>query len=139
MNKKEYYLNIAREVAKRSKCLKTQYGAVLVKKDSILGTGYNGPARGVPHCKKCHRMNDEGNTSAYDMSCSAVHAEENAIIHAARHGTSVEHSTLYLYGECPPCQKCARALINAGIHEVITQTHIYTTKDLYDLAGGKFE
>lgn len=137
MNKDEYYLNIARAVSERSKCIKAQFGAVIVKNDAILSTGYNGPVHGAPHCETCHRIEQESGTSAYDMTCPAVHAEENAIIHAARHGIKIKGAKLYLSGDYPPCQKCARAIINAGIKKVICNHNgikEYNKEELYKLA-----
>ena len=122
-SKKDYYLNIAKAIALRSPCLKMQVGAVLVKNDSIISTGYNGPARGEPHCKVCARMNVHSGSS-YSEECPAVHAEENAVINAARQGVSTIGATLYLYLSQPdshsgPCYRCTRLLKNAGVTEVI--------------------
>jgi len=134
MSNDEYYLNIAKAVAQDSKCLKAKYGALIVKDDAMLSAGYNGPARKAPHCEECPRLNGDVGGSAYDMQCPAVHAEENAIIHAAHHGSSVKGAKLYLWGDYPPCQKCARALINAGIKEVITKEEHFSKDELYELA-----
>jgi len=120
-SKCDYYLAIAEGVAQRSPCLKMQVGAVLVKHDAIISTGYNGPARGEKHCKICARK-DVPSGSAYGENCPAVHAEENAIINAARQGNSTVGSVLYLWtskGPCEPCYRCERAIINAGIADVI--------------------
>lgn len=97
-----------------------------------MSTGYNGPARGVINCPQAGCLKDEMDIPAYSGYdyCPAVHAEENAIINAARHGVSVLDGTLYLYGqeyetektfEGKPCDRCKRTLINAGIKEVITE------------------
>lgn len=126
-----YYLNIARAVAQRSPCIRRKFGAIIVKNDSIVSTGYNGPARGSVNCDEVGCLKDILNLphySGYDF-CPAVHAEENALLNAARHGSSVLGGILYLYGESPdgevveegkPCDRCKRALINAGIDEVVT-------------------
>jgi len=124
ITKKEYYLGIAKAVAQRSPCLSKNYGAIIVKNDSVISTGYNGPARGIPHCIICARKEaNKTHKSDYDESCPAVHAEENAIINAAREGISTVGSTLYLWGKVPsePCYRCRRAIINAGIKEVIIE------------------
>jgi len=130
-SKEEYYLNIARAVAMRSPCLRRKYGAIIVKNDSIVSTGYNGPARGSTNCEEVGCIKESLNLphySAYDY-CPAVHAEENAVINAARNGSSVLNGTLYLYGidvasgktvEGMPCPRCKRIIINAGIKEVVT-------------------
>jgi len=130
LSKDEYYLGIACAVAARSTCLRRKFGAIVVKNDAIVATGYNGPARGVVNCAEVGCLKDETNMpeyKGYDY-CTAVHAEENAIINAARHGTSVLGSTLYIYGtyaktgeltEAQPCDRCKRALINAGVAIVV--------------------
>jgi len=130
MSKDEYYLGIAAAVAARSTCLRRRFGAIVVKNDAIVATGYNGPARGVVNCAEVGCLKDETNMPEYKgyEYCTAVHAEENAIINAARHGTSVLGSTLYIYGtyaktgeltEAQPCDRCKRALINSGIDIVV--------------------
>ena len=130
LSKEEYYLEIAKAVAKRSTCLRRKYGAVIVKNDAIVSTGYNGPARGVINCEEVGCLKDLMNAphySGYEF-CTAVHAEENAIINAARYGASVMDATLFIYGEdakngnlceAKPCDRCKRAIINSGIKKVI--------------------
>lgn len=128
LSKDEYYLNIAKAVSKRSTCLRRQYGAVIVKDDEIIATGYNGSPRGETNCcdlnfckreQEGHKHND-GDYS----SCSSVHAEQNAIISASR--KDMIGSILYLYGEqdgepvtAEPCPICERLIKNAGIQVVI--------------------
>jgi len=114
ISKDEYYLLIAKAVSKRSPCLKRQIGAIIVKDDSIVSTGYNGPPRGEPHCKICPRI-DKPHGSSYTEECPAVHAEENCIINAARNGVSVRGGALYLY-DGKPCYRCRRLLKNAGVY-----------------------
>jgi len=119
-NKDTYYLNIAKEISKRSPCLKMKVGAILVKDDAIISTGYNGPPRGESHCEVCYRLSTESG-SEYKV-CPAVHAEENCIINAARTGNKTIGSKLYLWtetGNKKPCYRCKRALLNAGIVEII--------------------
>ena len=130
-SKDEYYLEIAKVVAKRSPCLRRHYGAIIIKDDAIVSTGYNGPARGSVNCFEIGCIKDELNLphySGYDY-CPAVHSEENAIANAARNGTSVLGGILYLYGidaktgepiEGMPCPRCKRLIINTGIKEVVT-------------------
>ncbi len=131
-NKDEYYLNIAKAVSARSTCIRRRFGAVIVKDDVIVSTGYNGPARGVVNCQEVGCLKNQLNIPAYTGYdyCIAVHAEENAIINAARHGAEVKGGTLYLYGEtvedgkiteADPCKRCRRAIINAGIIRVVTR------------------
>ncbi|MHA1409915.1 MAG: deoxycytidylate deaminase [Candidatus Odinarchaeia archaeon] len=128
--KDEYYLDIAKAVSRRSTCLRRRFGAVIVKNDVIVSTGYNGAARGVVNCLDVGCLKDEldiPSYTGYDY-CIAVHAEENAIINAARHGTEVNDAVLYLYGEdaknggiteAKPCKRCRRAIINSGIKRVV--------------------
>lgn len=128
IHKREYYLNIAKAVSKRSTCLRRQYGAVIVKNDEIVATGYNGSPRGEINCcdiGRCYRINCEHNDGNYAI-CPAVHAEQNAIISASR--AELLGSTLYLYGyDCEiknsikaiPCAICERLIKNAGIERVI--------------------
>lgn len=130
IGKDDYYLEIAKAVSKRSTCLRRRYGAVIVKDDEIISTGYNGAARGYPNCcdvGSCWREdNNVPHGERYEM-CVAVHAEQNAIISAAR--KDMIGAKLYLYGEengieidAKPCLICERMIRNAGISEVkITQ------------------
>ncbi len=130
-SKDEYYLQIARAVALRSPCLRRKYGAIVVKDDVIVSTGYNGPARGSTNCFEIGCIKEALNLphgSAYDY-CPALHAEENAVLNAARSGSNVLGGILYLFGidaktkkPVPgmPCQRCKRTLINAGIKQVVT-------------------
>ena len=130
ISKDEYYLSIAAAVARRSTCLRRQYGAVIIKNDEIIYTGYNGAARGEPNCcdtGECWReANNIPHGEQYEK-CVAVHAEQNAIISAARH--EMLGSVLYLAGfdsngelAAPaPCVICSRLIKNAGIAEVVSR------------------
>ncbi len=131
ISKDEYYLQIAKSVAQRSPCIRRQFGAIIVKNDVIVSTGYNGPARGVINCTEVGCLKDEMNLPHYSgyERCPAVHAEENCIINAARHGANVLNGTMYVCGqkfkdksitESKPCDRCKRAIINAGIKKVVT-------------------
>lgn len=127
--KAEYYLEISKAVCLRSPCLRRKFGAIVVREDVVVSSGYNGPARGVINCSEVGCIKDELNLphySAYD-ECPGLHAEENSILNAARHGACVLGGTLYITGlnrdgsiaEARPCGRCKRVLINAGIKEVI--------------------
>lgn len=129
ISKTEYYLEIAKTVAKRSTCIRRQYGAVLVKNDRIIATGYNGSARGETNCcdvGNCWReFHGVPHGERYEK-CVAIHAEDNAIAQAGR---TAYGSTLYLAGfengeliSAEPCVMCARKIKNAGIVNVITTT-----------------
>ena len=112
-----YFMMMAHVVASRSTCLRRQIGAVLVKDGHVLSTGYNGAARGVPHCKKCAR---EGVPSGERHElCKAVHAEANTIAQAAMHGVNTKGATVYCTHK--PCYMCAKLLINAGVKKVVYQ------------------
>ena len=131
ISKRDYYLKIASEVAKRSTCLRRQYGAVIVKNDEIIATGYNGAPRGDENCcdvGSCWRDRHNIPHGEQYEKCVAVHAEANAIISASRN--EMLDSTLYLYGfegfdkpieEPEPCIMCNRLIKNAGIKHVINQ------------------
>ena len=119
-----YFMEIARTVSKRSTCLHRQIGAVLVKDKRILSTGYNGAPKGLEHCidrGQCRKeelgLPDKGHGVIADDTCVAVHAEANAIVQAAVHGTSTEGATVY----CTTCgcSGCAKMLINAGIKKFV--------------------
>jgi len=117
-----YFMRIAWEVSRASTCRRRAVGAVLVKDNRILSTGYNGAPSGLPHCTDDHEdcLRDILNVPSgqrYDI-CRAAHAELNAIAFAARHGISIEGATLYcIFG--PPCGDCAKYIINAGITRVV--------------------
>lgn len=123
-----YYLGIAEAVAARGSCLKKRYGAVIVKDDTVIATGYVGSPRGCVNCTDigmCPRLKVQRGT-AYD-TCVSVHAEMNCIISASRE--EMLYSTMYIYGydllakrivEHPSsCPICKRLIINAGIEEVV--------------------
>lgn len=128
-DKKEYYLKIASIVLERGTCLRRNYGAVIVKDDQIVATGYTGAPRGVANCcdrgtcKRAELAIPSG--ERYEL-CESVHAEMNAIIHAGRERCI--GATIYVVGKdmstgnlisTPPCDMCSRAIINAGIKSVI--------------------
>lgn len=121
-----YYLGIAKRVGENSKCLSRKIGAILVKDNSIIASGYNGPPRGYIHCgdksrepkKKCPRKLLGYKSGEGLEICPAVHAERNAILSAAKIGTPTNGSTLYCY--CGfPCKDCLIELINAGVFRIV--------------------
>jgi dCMP deaminase len=120
ISKDEYYMTLAKMVSLRSTCIRRQYGAIIVSKsDHILSTGYNGAARGEPHCLNIGCERERLNVpkgERYEL-CVSVHAEANAIIQAARGGVSIDGAKLYVNGT--PCKMCWRLIKNAGIVEVI--------------------
>lgn len=127
-DKGAYYLNIAKAVSERSTCLRRQYGAIIVKNDEIISTGYNGSPRGEENCcdcGECYRAKHKIPHGERYEECVAVHAEANAIISASRR--DMIGATLYLYGSengetinAEPCKMCERLIRNAGIDVVVT-------------------
>lgn len=106
----EYFLNIARQVASRSTCDRKHVGAVIVKDRNILATGYNGSISGMPHCDDVGHMMENGHCVA------TIHAEANAIIQAAKHGTSIDGASIYITAS--PCWQCFKLIANSGIKEI---------------------
>ena len=145
ISKENYYLNIAETVLDRATCLRRVYGAIIVKNDEIISTGYNGAPRGRQNCVDMGFCTREAmkipSGERYEL-CRSVHAEANAIISAARRDTV--GSTLYLVGRdartgellpnATSCSMCRRLVINAGIEKVVirnTETE-FTVVDVED-------
>src|SRR5574344_1981146 len=128
-DKVNYYLDIAQSVSERSTCLRRHFGAVIVKNDEIMSTGYNGAPRGRKNCDElgyCYRNKlNIPRGERYEL-CRSVHAEQNAIISAARR--DLLDATIYMVGinaetnEIEPnstsCMMCKRVIINAGIKDI---------------------
>lgn len=112
-------MEVAGVVARRSTCLRRSIGAVLVRDKRILATGYNGAPSGLPHCTEvgCARERLGVPSGERQEMCRGLHAEQNALIQAARHGISVQGSSIYCTTE--PCSLCAKMLINAGICRIV--------------------
>ena len=128
-NKQNYYLDIADAVLERSTCLRRKYGAIIVRNDEIISTGYNGAPRGRRNCTDlgyCMRENLHIPSGERYELCRSVHAEANAIISASRdkmidatmYLTGVEPDGSYVANSCC-CSMCKRMVINAGIKEVV--------------------
>ncbi len=119
MNWDEYFTQLSKVVASKSKCLSRQIGAVIVKGHYPISIGYNGPPVGYPHCQgECPRKS-RGLASGEGLEfCPAAHAKRNAICGAARLGHSVEGCTMYMYCGVP-CRECAKDIINSGISELV--------------------
>ncbi len=157
VSKHNYYLDIAQTVSERATCLRKRYGAIIVKNDVIISTGYNGAPRGRRNCTdigSCTRENLGIRRGERYELCRSVHAEANAIIAAARE--NMLDSVLYICctdpkdgsvvgGTCS-CMMCKRQIINAGIAKVIvredaTNYSVYDTEDWIkndDSLSGKF-
>lgn len=126
----EYFMNLAREVARRSNCQRRHVGAIAVKNRTIISTGYNGTPFGVTNCDEGGCPRCAGKTppgQGYD-TCLCVHAEQNAIALAARHGTSTEGAVIY--STLRPCFGCVKEMIQAGIGEVVYEEDIGYDADL---------
>lgn len=108
----EYFMNIAKAVASRSTCSRRSVGAVVVKDKRILATGYNGAPAGLRHC------DHSGGADMRDGHCArSTHAEQNAIVQAAKYGTPIDGATIYCTDQ--PCLTCAKLLANAGVRRVV--------------------
>jgi dCMP deaminase len=112
-------MEIAEVTKKRSTCLRRHVGAVIVKDNRILATGYNGVPTGIEHCGSRGCMRDELGVPSGERHelCRGIHAEQNAIVQAAYLGVSIEGSTLYCTNQ--PCILCAKMLINAGVKRIV--------------------
>src|SRR5689334_21506921 len=107
----EYFMRIAEVVSSRSTCPRKFVGAVIVRDRTILSTGYNGSIRGMPHCSEVGHMLEGGHCIA------TIHAEENAIIHAANNGVSI--NAAHVYVTASPCWSCFKSIANAGILRIV--------------------
>ncbi len=125
----EYFLNLTDVVGHRSNCLRQPVGAVLVQGTYIIATGYNGTPMNTKNCneggcERCAKRHD-GLIKEYEDKelCVCVHAEQNALLQSAYHGVATQDTTLY--STLMPCLQCAKALINAGVKEVIYREDHY--------------
>jgi dCMP deaminase len=105
-----YFVNLALQAATRSTCPRKSVGAVIVRDKAILSTGYNGSVRGAPHCTEAGCLMEN------DHCIRTVHAEANALVQAARHGTRLEGAEIYVTAS--PCFNCFKLIANAGIRTV---------------------
>ena len=115
----EYFMEMAELARKRSTCLRRGVGAVIVKDNRVIATGYNGVPRGIRHCEETGCLRQQLNVPSGKMHelCRGLHAEQNAIIQAACMGSSIEGGTLYCTTQ--PCVICTKMIINAGIKRVV--------------------
>jgi dCMP deaminase len=128
----EYFMKLAHLISERASCLRRKVGAVLVKDKQILATGYNGAPMGAAHCDEtgCLRMKLNIPSGQRHEICRGLHAEQNVILQAAKHGVPLRGSSLYI--TCTPCSICAKMIVNAGINEIICEG------DYPDPMGKKF-
>ncbi|MEG0072263.1 MAG: cytidine/deoxycytidylate deaminase family protein [Raoultibacter sp.] len=117
----EYFMKLATEVASRTTCLRRAVGAIIVKDRRILSTGYNGVPTGIRHCDEVGCLREQLGVPSGQRHeiCRGLHAEQNAIIQAARYGTNIEGASIYITTQ--PCIVCAKMIINAGITEIVYQ------------------
>jgi dCMP deaminase len=125
-----YFLDLCDAVSKRATCDRGRSGCVIVKDKRIMTTGYVGAPSGLPHCDEAgHDMrkvlDDNGNVTQHCVR--TLHAEQNAIIQAARFGIPLEDATLYC--KMTPCRTCAMMIINAGIKRVVCEKRYHADED----------
>ena len=115
----EYFMEMCDLVRSRSTCIRRGVGAVIVKDNRVIASGYNGAPKGVKHCAEtgCLRQQLQVPSGQRHELCRAVHAEQNAIIQAANLGLAIEGATIYCTTQ--PCAICAKMIINAGIVRVV--------------------
>ena len=115
----EYFMSIAEQVSHRATCIRRHIGAVVVKDKRILATGYNGVPTGLAHCDEVGCLREERGipSGTQHELCRGLHAEQNAVIQAARHGIEINGSTVYCTAQ--PCVMCAKILINAGVTDIV--------------------
>jgi dCMP deaminase len=129
-----YFLDLCDAVAKRATCDRGRSGCVLVKDKRIIATGYVGSPSGLEHCDEVgHDMrkvfDDAGNITQHCVR--TLHAEQNALLQAAKFGTAVEGATLYC--KMTPCRTCAMMIINAGIKRVVCEKRYHDDKGTIEL------
>ena len=135
----EYFMDIARAAAGRATCDRGKSGCVIARDKRLLTTGYVGAPVGLPHCDEVgHQMktmvHEDGVQTQHCVRTS--HAEENAIIQAARHGISLDGATIYC--KMTPCYNCAKMIINSGIKRVVAEKDYHNgrdTKEIFRKAG----
>ena len=115
----EYFMEMAELARTRTTCLRRGVGAVIVKDNRVMATGYNGAPSGVRHCEEtgCLRQKLNVPSGKCHELCRGLHADQNAIIQAARHGQNIAGGTLYCTNQ--PCVICAKMIINAGIRRIV--------------------
>ncbi len=137
----DYFMEIARVVAMRSNCSRRHVGAVVMRDNHILSTGYNGTPHGVKNCFAggCPRCAGKVKSGSHLEECLCVHAEQNAICQAALYGTSLQGSSIYV--TLSPCLTCAKLIINSGIEEVVYDGEyefLDTVKEIFESSGVKY-
>lgn len=139
----EYFIGIMDAVALRATCGRGRSGCVIAKENRIVASGYVGAPPGLPHCDEVghefiERLNPDGTKSTHCIR--TAHAEENAIVHAARFGARLKGSTLYC--NMTPCYTCAKMIITAGISRVVARSDYQAgarSKEIFKVAGVQYE
>lgn len=126
----EYFMEVARTIAKRATCDRGRSGCVIAKNNQILVTGYVGSPHGLPHCDEVGHLfkkttHENGSTTQHCVR--TVHAEQNAICQAAKLGVSIDGATVYC--KMTPCRTCAMLLINCGIKRIVCEKHYHDEED----------
>ena len=114
-----YFMRMAVLAASRSTCLRRRVGAVIVKAQMVLSTGYNDTPRGLPNCGEggCPRCASDAPAGTALDACYCLHAEQNAIIQAAYHGVAIAGATMHVTHQ--PCLTCAKMIVNVGIRRIV--------------------
>jgi len=135
----EYFISLVKEVAKRATCDRGRSGCIVVKDKQIMCTGYVGSPPGLPHCDDVGHMmkkvvDDDGTMRLHCVR--TIHAEQNTICQAAKHGIALDGATLYCSME--PCRTCAMLIIAVGIKRVVALKRYHAageTRDMFQQAG----
>ncbi len=135
----EYFMEVADAIAKRATCDRGRSGCVIARDKMILATGYVGAPTGLPHCDDVgHQLkkvvHEDGTVTQHCVR--TVHAEQNAICQAARHGIGIEGATLYC--RMTPCRTCAMLIINCGIRRVVCERKYHAgaeSEEIFRTAG----
>ncbi len=136
------FMELTEQVGSWASCLRRKVGAIIVKEKRVMATGYNGAPTGIHSCVErgeCLRIKNNIASGTHAELCYAAHAEQNAIIQAAKYGVSIEGATLYCTHQ--PCVICAKMIINAGIERVVFKEGYpdeFSMK-LFEEAGTKVE
>ncbi len=135
----QYFMNIAQVVGTRATCDRGRSGCVIVKNKQILVTGYVGAASGLPHCDEIgHQMKTVRHEDNHESQhcVRTAHAEQNAIVQAAKVGTALDGATLYC--KMTPCAVCAKIIINAGIKHVMCEKRYHAgeeSEEMFRMTG----
>jgi dCMP deaminase len=135
----EYFMEVARTIAKRATCDRGRSGCVIARDNQLLVTGYVGSPKGLPHCDEVgHQMkkmlHEDGSITQHCVR--TVHAEQNALCQAAKRGISVDGATLYC--RMTPCRTCAMLIINCGVLRVVCEFRYHAgaeSEEMFKAAG----